>query len=357
MKKTPLFTHSFFTIATFMIVCTSQMAVADYSIFSSNSCVDIDKKIIKLDNFTTMVNNTSAFHLEEKAAVLSVPGITVSNNKKKMLKDAKKKYAEYAVERQKYDCKTPMATRTQITDNKRGVNKAAISSNSCAAIDKKIIKLDRFTTMVNNTSAFHLEEKAAVLPVPGITVSNNKKKMLKDAKKKYAEYVAERQKYDCETPIATRTQVVAKKRVVSKPAISTSTPSADILTPKVNSASAIHVQKKDVVVEVAHKKYVAKTPITTQPANKKAAIKKPALSSNRSDACDAIDKKLIKLYEFTTMVNNTSAFHWQEKASALLIPGIKVSSNKKKMLRNANKKGVELLKEQRKLGCKPYSNK
>jgi hypothetical protein len=211
--------------------------------------------------------------------------------------------------------------------------------------------------MVNNTSAFHLEEKAAALPVPGITVSNNKKKMLKDAKKKYAEYAAERQKYDCETPMAAPTQVADKKRVLSKPAISSRTSSTNTLMPKVNSASAIHVKEKEVVPEVARKKYVAKTPVATQPANKKAVIKKPAISSNRSDACDAIDKELMQLYELTTMVNNTSAFHWEEKASALLIPGIKVSSNKKKMLRNANKKGVELLKEQRKLGCKPHSNK
>jgi len=357
MKKTLFFTHSFFTIATFMIACTSQMAVAEYSIFSSDSCVDIDKKIMKLDRFTTMVNNTSAFHLEEKAAAFPVAGITVSNNKKKMLRDAKKKYVEYTAERQKYDCKTPVAARTQVRDKKRGVNKAAISSDSCAAIDKKIMKLNRFTTMVNNTSAFHLEEKAAALPVPGITVSNNKKKMLRDAKKKYAEYAAERQKYDCKTPMAARTQVADKKRVVSKPVISSRISSTDKLTPKVNSASAIKVKEKDVAVEVKRRKYVAKTPVTTQPVNKKAAIKKPAMASNRSDACDAIDKELIKLYEFTTMVNNTSAFHWEEKASALLLPGIKVSSNKKKMLRNAEKKGVELLKEQQKLGCKPHSNK
>jgi len=130
--------------------------------------------------------------------------------------------------------------------------------------------------LVNNTSAFHLAEKALVFPVPGITVSNNKKQMLRDAKKKYAEYAAERQKYDCEI-----------------------------------------------------------------------------MSSDVSDSCAAINKKIMRLDEFTTMVNNTSAFHWEEKASALLVPGIKVSNNKKKMLRNAKKKGVELLKEQQKLGCKP----
>jgi len=372
MKQTLLFTLSFFTMATFMIACTSQMAVADNTIFSSDSCTAIDKKIMKLDRFTTMVNNTSAFHLAEKALVFPVPGITVSNNKKQMLRDADKKYAEYAAERQKYDCETPMAARTQVADKKAVVNKPAIysdtyadkvivadntifSSDSCTAIDKKIIKLDRFTTMVNNTSAFHLEEKVSALPVPGITVSNNKKQMLRDAKKKYAEYAAERQKYDCETPMAARTQVADKKAAVSKPATSANIDKkiikTDELAPKINNTSAVNIEEKDVALEAKRQKYVAETPITTQTADKKAVINKPAISSDRSDACAAIDKKLIKLYEFTTMVNNTSAFHWEEKATALLVPGITVSNNKKKMLRNAEKKGVELLKEQQKYGC------
>ncbi len=340
------------------------MAVADYTIFSSDSCAAIDKKIMKLDRFTTMVNNTSAFHLAEKALVFPVPGITVSNNKKQMLRDAKKKYAEYAAERQKYDCETPVAARTQVADKKAVVSKPAISSDtyadkvtvadytifssdSCAAIDKKIMKLDRFTTMVNNTSAFHLAEKALVFPVPGITVSNNKKQMLRDAKKKYAEYAAERQKYDCETPMAARTQVADKKAAVSKPATSANIDKkiikTDELAPKINNTSAVNIEEK----------YVAETPVTTQAVDKKAVVNKPVMSSDVSDSCAAINKKIMRLDEFTTMVNNTSAFHWEEKASALLVPGIKVSNNKKKMLRNAKKKGVELLKEQQKLGCKP----
>jgi len=63
MKQTLLFTHSFFTIATFMIACTSQMAVADNTIFSSDSCAAIDRKIMKLDRFTAIVNNTLLIHM------------------------------------------------------------------------------------------------------------------------------------------------------------------------------------------------------------------------------------------------------------------------------------------------------
>ena len=53
--------------------------------------------------------------------------------------------------------------------------------------------------MVKNTSAFHLQEKASALPSPGFTVSNNKKKMLRDAKKKYDKLLAERKQYGCDT--------------------------------------------------------------------------------------------------------------------------------------------------------------
>ena len=354
MKHTLLYTHSFFTMVILMIASTSQMAVADYNIFSSDTCTDIDKKIMKLDRFTTMVNNTSAFHLEEKAAAMPVSGITVSTNKKKMLRDVKKKYVEYIAARQKHHCTTlgeahtqavnkkvvvsksakidkkviktdtrvhkidnvravdnvkvktkhqreveKMPIATQTADKKRVIKKQMTSeetSDTCAAINKKIIKLDEFTTMVNNTSAFHWEEKAAAMLVSGMTVSTNKKKMLRDVKKKYAEYTAVRQKHHCTTLVEAHTQAVNKKRV----------------------------------------------------------IKKQMTSEETSDTCAAINKKIIKLDEFTTMVNNTSAFHWEEKAAAVPVPGITVSTNKKNMLRSAKKKATKLLKEYQKNGCEPY---
>lgn len=87
----------------------------------------------------------------------------------------------------------------QMADNMASVGSSNLTSNPCPAIDKKLMRLDRFTEVVKNTSAFHLEEKATAIPTPGITVSNNRKQMLRDADKKYAEYAAERQKYGCET--------------------------------------------------------------------------------------------------------------------------------------------------------------
>jgi hypothetical protein len=199
MKQTLLYTLSFFVIAIFMNACSGQMAdkmaVVGEPTLSSDPCAVIDEKVLRLDRFTEVVQNTSAFHLEEKAAALQVPGITLSNNKKQMLRDAEKKQAEYAAQRQKYGCEIPISTGT--ADQKAVSSKAALVSDSCDAIDKKLMKLDAFTTMVNHTSAFHLEEKAAALQVPGITVSNNKKKMLKDAEKKGVELLAEREKQGC----------------------------------------------------------------------------------------------------------------------------------------------------------------
>ncbi len=390
MKQTLLFTLSSFAIATFMTACTGQMAdkmaVVGKPTLSSDPCAAIDKKVMRLDRFTEVVQNTSAFHLEEKATALPVPGITVSNNRKQMLRDAEKKYEEYAAERQKYGCETPMHTgAAQMADKKRVVSKPALSSDRCAAIDKKLMKLDEFTTMVNNTSAFHLEEKAAALPVPGITVSNNRKQMLRDAKKKQTELLQERQKYGCETPMPKGAAQADKKTVINKPALS-SEPSTDIgkkmmktdeFTTKVNNINAIHIveekaaalplpaitvnknkepmvsdeKKKDAEHLEMRQKNGSKIPMsanTSQISDKKEVVSKPALSS---DLCNAIDKKLIKLYEFTIMVNNTSAFHLEEKAAALSVPGITVSNNKKKMLKDAEKKSVELLAERQKYGC------
>ena len=386
MKQTLLFTLSSFIIATLMTACTGQMAdkmaVVGKPTLSSDPCAAIDKKVMRLDRFTEVVKNTSAFHLEEKASAIPTPGITVSNNRKQMLRDADKKYAEYTAEREKYGCETPMSAGTgQVADKMAVVGKPTLSSDRCAVIDKKVMRLDRFTEVVKNTSAFHLEEKATALPVPGITVSNNKKQMLRDADKKYAEYSAEREKYGCETPMSAGT---AQMAVVSKPTLS-SDPSADIdkkimktdeFTTKVNNTSTVHVEekaaalpvpeitvsnnkeqmlrdakKKDAEYSAERQKNGAETPMTVetaQIADKMAVEDNPTLSS---DSCDTIDQQLIKLYEFMIMVNNTSAFHLEEKAEALPVPGITVSNNKKKMLRDAEKKRAELSAEREKYGC------
>ncbi|GIT98401.1 hypothetical protein [Sulfurovum sp. TSL1] len=382
MKKILLYSLSSLAVVTFMTACSGQMtdkmAVVSTPSLSSDPCAAIDAKVLRLDRFTQVVQNTSAFHLEEKATALTVPGITVSNNRKQMLEDAEKKYAEYAAEHQKYGCESPIHTSTA---QMAVVSKAALLSEPCDTIDNKLMKLDEFIAMVNHTSAFHLEEKAAALSVPGITVSNNRKQMLKDAKKKYAEYTAERQKYSCKTSIPVRSVDLAdKKEVVNKP-VPVSEPSTDrdekmvkpdALTTKINHGSSVDVEEKVAAVPVAgitvkknnvpvvrdetkkdtehsaeHQKESAESLMTVESAQ----IADEKRVSRKSDVYDALDQELIELYEFTIMVNTTSAFHLQEKASALPSPGFTVSNNKKKMLKDAEKKRVELLAERQKQGC------
>jgi hypothetical protein len=91
----------------FMTACSSQMASSGLSTDKkTKECIDIDKKLIKVDKFINVVNNTSAFHLEEAAKAMETPGITVSTNKKQMLRDANKKKAELSQEHQRLGCET-----------------------------------------------------------------------------------------------------------------------------------------------------------------------------------------------------------------------------------------------------------
>ena len=385
MKQT-LLTLSFVAIGIFVTACstnqiTDEMAVVGNPSLSSDPCAAIDEKVLKLDRFTEVVKHTSAFHLEEKANAIPTPGITVSTNRKQMLKDAEKKYAEYAAEREKYGCEVPANRGISQTTEKMAI------LDSCTAIDEKIIRLDSFTEMVKNTSAFHLEEKANALPSPGFTVSNNKKQMLRDAKKKRAEYQAERQKYGCKTPMpVSSVNRVDKTRVSQK-----STMTSDLRTStekeviksnesktNTNDSVAVHSQERSVAPSVSentvsqakapsavaiekktaaapvseHPKQSVATPVISDTApmdRKTATTEEPVFSS---EACNDLNKELKELNEFTEMVNNTSAFHLEEKLRAWPSPGFTVSSNKKKILRDAEKKRKKLLTEQKKAGCK-----
>ena len=108
MKKTLLLTISSLSMAAFMTACTNQMASVGLSTADkTEECMIINKKLIKVDKFIEVVNNTSSFHLEEAASAIETPGITVSNNKKQMLRDANKKKTELESEHQKLGCETP----------------------------------------------------------------------------------------------------------------------------------------------------------------------------------------------------------------------------------------------------------
>lgn len=107
MKQILLLTLFSLSMAAFMTACTNQMASVGLSTADkTEECITIDRKLIKVDKFIEVVNNTSAFHLEEAAAALETPRITVSNNKKQMLRDANRKKAELESEHQKLGCKT-----------------------------------------------------------------------------------------------------------------------------------------------------------------------------------------------------------------------------------------------------------
>ena len=107
MKQILLLTLSSLFMVAFMTACSSQMASSGLSTNDQmEECISIDKKLIKVDKFIEVVNNTSAFHLEEAARAIETPGITVSTNKKQMLRDANKKKAELEVEHQKLGCES-----------------------------------------------------------------------------------------------------------------------------------------------------------------------------------------------------------------------------------------------------------
>jgi hypothetical protein len=169
-----------------------ETAVADSTPLSSMPRTMIEKEPIRL-------NKTRVVNVEEKAAAVSVAKTIVSNNKEVVVIAAEKKAAERSSERQTYNVETPITAATSQMDDKMiAPDNSIFSSNKCNTLDEELIELVEFTTMVKNTSAFHLQEKASALPSPGFTVSNNKKKMLRDIERKYAELLQERKKYGCE---------------------------------------------------------------------------------------------------------------------------------------------------------------
>jgi len=105
MKKTLLLTLSSLTVATLMTACGQSIPYVNTN--TTDECATVNKKLLKVDEFIKIVNETSAFHLEEAASAVPVPGITLSNNKPRMLKDANQRKSELLDEHQKLGCETP----------------------------------------------------------------------------------------------------------------------------------------------------------------------------------------------------------------------------------------------------------
>ena len=205
--------------------------------------------------------------------------------------------------------------------------------------------------------------------------------MLKDAKRKYAQYEAERQKYGCKTPeikdrtadassvassAAASTGVVA---ATAKESVTATMPTSTRVADPAQSTVVVPVReysskvKQEEVVQAVEPKepgVVTARQIQSTEAAVSSATTQRDVQESVSDApvydsekCNSIDEELIELAEFTSMVKNTSAFHLEEKASALPSPGFTVSNNKKKMLRDIEKRHAELLAKRQKYGCKP----
>ena len=78
-----------------------------------------------------------------------------------------------------------------------------VSTDECSKINKEITEVNDFITKVDGMSAFHLEETAVALPDVGITRSNNKAAMLRDAAKKKNRLLQDRQRGGCPVPKTT----------------------------------------------------------------------------------------------------------------------------------------------------------
>ena len=105
MKQRLLLTLSSFAFAVFMTGCTGQMAAPGLSAADKEEeCINLDRKLIKVDKFLTILDRNSAFHIAEADLAMEAPGITESNNKKRMLKDGNKRRAELVAERQEMGC-------------------------------------------------------------------------------------------------------------------------------------------------------------------------------------------------------------------------------------------------------------
>jgi len=108
MKHTFLLTLFSLAFVALMTGCGSKTPSVDADTKdNTEECMAIDKKLLKIDKFIDLVNRTSAFYIEEAATAILTPGITDSNNKPRMLRDANRKKEALLDEHQRFGCKTP----------------------------------------------------------------------------------------------------------------------------------------------------------------------------------------------------------------------------------------------------------
>ncbi len=103
MKKTLLITLSTLSFTTLFTAC-GQISVSTHT-NTEEECFILERNLYKVEDFTDTVKKTSAFHLEEAAIAMNVPKITVSNNKRQMLRDAAKRKKTLEIEQKELGCK------------------------------------------------------------------------------------------------------------------------------------------------------------------------------------------------------------------------------------------------------------
>jgi len=102
MKNTPLLIISIFTTSLLITGCGQSIPYVNTD--TEEECVTVSRNLIKVETFTETVEKANAFHLEESAIALENPKISVSNNKRQMLRDARKRKVELEAEKKALGC-------------------------------------------------------------------------------------------------------------------------------------------------------------------------------------------------------------------------------------------------------------
>ncbi len=71
------------------------------------------------------------------------------------------------------------------------------NEKKCAAYNNQLLKVNKYLDTVSGMSAFHLEEAAVAMDNPQISISNNKKDMLKDANQRKIDILTNMKTYGC----------------------------------------------------------------------------------------------------------------------------------------------------------------
>ena len=105
MKKILLFSALALSSLFILTACSGKTEVIAANPYKmQKSCENVDKSLIKVDEYILRVKNTSAFHLEEQGQAYEIPDISTSTNKRVMLRDARNYRDELVEKYEKMQC-------------------------------------------------------------------------------------------------------------------------------------------------------------------------------------------------------------------------------------------------------------